>query len=208
MYTMVTNSLALVLVTVIGGLVFSALEVPNVRTPPTSSRCFPDRPRVRSPPPQAPVPPAHAPLAQDIEPHAEPPEPHTPAPILPQQNSVQTEYAAFMSVLQTQLSMVPNGNATYATLIGNYMDDPTQMVDFWGPTTHTLYLFAFTIVTTIGYGSFAPKTAPGQIFCIVYILARARGAPARAARCLCLRVLFRRHRTGDWDSGPAPCSAS
>lgn len=80
------------------------------------------------------------------------------------------EYITFMTTLQTQLSMVPNGNATYATLIGNYMDDPTQLVDFWGLTTHTLYLFAFTIVTTIGYGSFAPKTSGGQIFCICYIL--------------------------------------
>ena len=66
-----------------------------------------------------------------------------------------------------------NGPAMYQALIDNYMQDPNTLVDVWGPTTNTLYLFAFTIVSTIGYGTFAPKTAGGQIFTIFYALVRA-----------------------------------
>jgi hypothetical protein len=87
-----------------------------------------------------------------------------------------------------------NGPAMYQSLIDNYMQDPNALVDVWGPTTNTLYLFAFTIVSTIGYGTFAPKTAGGQIFTIFYALvrslARCFAAPAAAdARALCAAVL-------------------
>lgn len=174
MYIMGVNSLALILVTLFGGLIFSALEAPNVRDIPSSQPfpvwlapavCFPD---------------SHREVSRWTVTENATRSPSHPAP---QQQLVQNEYAAFMQTLQAQLSMVPNGNATYATLIGNYMDDPTQMQDFWGPTQHTLYLFAFTIVTTIGYGSFAPKTSPGQIFCIVYILVRWRRRLCRSFSC-------------------------
>lgn len=80
------------------------------------------------------------------------------------------EYAQFMVTLQQTLSQSPGGNDMYNLLISNYMQDPTQLVDYWGPTTNTLYLFAFTIVSTIGYGSFAPKTPGGQIFTMFYAL--------------------------------------
>lgn len=72
-----------------------------------------------------------------------------------------------------------NGPAMYQSLIDNYMQDPSTLVDVWGPTTDTLYLFAFTIVSTIGYGTFAPKTAGGQIFTIFYALVRACSAAFR-----------------------------
>ena len=93
---------------------------------------------------------------------------------------------AFMAQLEDTLACVSNstdpvpagnctdvnGPAMYQALIDNYMQDPNTLVDVWGPTTNTLYLFAFTIVSTIGYGTFAPKTAGGQIFTIFYALVR------------------------------------
>ena len=85
-----------------------------------------------------------------------------------------------------------NGPAMYQSLIDNYMQDPNTLVDVWGPLTNTLYLFAFTIVSTIGYGTFAPKTAGGQIFTIFYALVRCVGAVCAADRFLtrCLPPQF------------------
>jgi hypothetical protein len=63
-----------------------------------------------------------------------------------------------------------NGTSMYDTLINNYMSDPLTLIDVWAPNSNTVYLFAFTIVSTIGYGTFAPKTPGGQIFTIFYAL--------------------------------------
>ena len=104
---------------------------------------------------------------------------------------------AFMAQLEDTLNCVSNstdpvpmgnctdanGPAMYQSLIDNYMQDPNTLVDVWGPMTNTLYLFAFTLVSTIGYGTFAPKTAGGQIFTIFYALVRCVAAlcsPAEA----------------------------
>ena len=92
------------------------------------------------------------------------------------------EYITFMQGLNATLSCVGstagacasftpvNGTAMYTALISSYMQDPTQLNDPWNPLGSSVYLFAFTIVSTIGYGTFAPKTPGGQLFTIFYAL--------------------------------------
>ena len=96
--------------------------------------------------------------------------------------SLSAQYITFMQGLNATLSCVAstagacagltpaNGTAMYASLISSYMQDPTQLNDPWSPMGSSVYLFAFTIVSTIGYGTFAPKTPGGQIFTIFYAL--------------------------------------
>ena len=38
----------------------------------------------------------------------------------------------------------------------------------WGPMNYNTLLFTFSVMTTIGYGSFAPVTAAGQCFLVIY----------------------------------------
>lgn len=96
--------------------------------------------------------------------------------------NLNAQYIAFMQQLNTTLSCVAttdgacasltpgNGTAMYTALINSYMQDPTTLTDVWSPTSASVYLFAFTIVSTIGYGTFAPKTPGGQVFTIFYAL--------------------------------------
>ena len=86
-----------------------------------------------------------------------------------------------MATLQATLACAGNstgvcagvdGSTMYDFLINSYMEDPSTIRDVWSPFGNPLYLFAFTIVSTIGYGSFAPKTPGGQIFTVFYALVR------------------------------------
>ena len=66
-----------------------------------------------------------------------------------------------------------NGTDMFLTLIADgYIPDPNGLTDVWSPATSSLYLFAFTIISSIGYGNFAPVTESGQIFAIVYAMVR------------------------------------
>ena len=103
------------------------------------------------------------------------------------------QYVEFMVQLEQTLAQAPGGQDMYNTLVGNgYLPDPSTLTNTWDLNYTGLYTFAFTIITTIGYGSFAPKTPGGMIFTMVFALVRRRGtrhcrrtamrrdAPARA----------------------------
>lgn len=60
-------------------------------------------------------------------------------------------------------------NETYANLV-NYVDDPARVKNLWDSEENMPYFFAFTIVSTIGYGNVAPVTKGGQIFTILLLL--------------------------------------
>ena len=93
-------------------------------------------------------------------------------------------YVQFMRELNATLSCVgsvsgpcahfstANGTAMYERLINSYLSNPTALSDNWNLRRSNLYLFAFTILSTIGYGTFTPITPGGQMFTILYALAR------------------------------------
>lgn len=65
------------------------------------------------------------------------------------------------------MGMIHN-NETLFKLFQDYadiLDDATPNWDFWSAT-----MFSFTVVTTIGYGTFAPATAGGRAFTVIYAL--------------------------------------
>jgi hypothetical protein len=61
---------------------------------------------------------------------------------------------------------------TYETLLRHYIPHPPG-ADLWALNQQSSYLFSFTVITSIGYGVFCPRTPGGQIFFCVYALVRA-----------------------------------
>jgi len=72
------------------------------------------------------------------------------------------------SARRAELMGIINNNETLFDLFQDYSDvlsDASPNWDFWSAT-----MFAFTVVTTIGYGTFAPSTAGGRAFTVIYAL--------------------------------------
>lgn len=84
---------------------------------------------------------------------------------------INAEYVQAMQTLQTQLRNATGNDASYYNnLIGIVGAKPPAQVplDTWGLGSYKSFLFAFTIITTIGYGEIAPVTVGGRLWLCAY----------------------------------------
>lgn len=94
--------------------------------------------------------------------------------------AVNEQYAAAMVTLKSQLNRATGSDASYwNNLVGTIgATDPAQLpagYDTWGYTSYKSFLFAFTIITTIGYGEISPKTIGGRLWLCAYAVVRLAG---------------------------------
>jgi hypothetical protein len=82
------------------------------------------------------------------------------------EDASRAEYTAYMRKLQAKYNISDSDLSDLADVVGTSIEysassggDNRQ----WGPLNYNTLVFAFSIVTTIGYGSFAPATAWGQV---------------------------------------------
>ena len=87
------------------------------------------------------------------------------------ENADRQEYTAYMMRLNATYSM---SSADFEELVDRFGTplefDPQSDERNWGVSNSNSFLFAFTIVSTIGYGNFAPVTDGGKLFLMVYAL--------------------------------------
>lgn len=87
------------------------------------------------------------------------------------EDSSRTAYSRTMLDLKRNYSITDQDFDSIVQLIGTPVDYDTQSPSRnWGSTNPSAVLFAFTILSTIGYGNFAPVTFAGKLFLIFYAL--------------------------------------
>lgn len=89
--------------------------------------------------------------------------------------SINSQYAAAMVTLKAQLNNATGNDTSYwNNLVGTVGAlDPSMLppnYDTWGFSSYHAFLFAFTLITTIGYGEIAPKTIGGRLFLCAYAI--------------------------------------
>ena len=87
------------------------------------------------------------------------------------EDAERSEYTSYMLGLNAKYNM---SNDDFEELVFRFgtplVFDPQSGDRNWGVTNSNSALFVFTIVSTIGYGNFAPVTDGGKIFLMVYAL--------------------------------------
>lgn len=82
-----------------------------------------------------------------------------------------TEYTEYMQDLNAKYNLTAEDFEELIERMGTPLEfDPQSEDRNWGTTNSNSALFSFTIVSTIGYGNFAPVTDGGKIFLMVYAL--------------------------------------
>ena len=85
------------------------------------------------------------------------------------ENIARAEYKKNMTSLRERYNMSDEDFDYILDLSGTPVEfDPDGEDRNWGASNSNSVLFAFTIVSTIGYGNFAPQTDGGKIFLMVY----------------------------------------
>ena len=85
------------------------------------------------------------------------------------ENRTRAEYTQHMLALRDRYNMSSADFQDILERIGTPLEfDPDGEERNWGATNSNSALFVFTIVSTIGYGNFAPQTDGGKIFLMVY----------------------------------------
>jgi len=79
------------------------------------------------------------------------------------------DYTAYMLAHKERYNISEEDFASLVDFVGTPIEfDPDSHDRNWGGTNRNSILFTFTIVSTIGYGNFAPSTDGGKIFLMVY----------------------------------------
>ena len=87
------------------------------------------------------------------------------------ENAARKEYTDYMMDLNAKYNMSPEDFEELAGRMGTPLDfEPNSSDRNWGVYNSNSALFVFTIVSTIGYGNFAPVTDGGKAFLMVYAL--------------------------------------
>ena len=87
------------------------------------------------------------------------------------EDAERAEYTEYMTALNARYNMTEDDFAELVDRMGTPLEfDPGSADRNWGVANSNSALFVFTIVSTIGYGNFAPVTDGGKIFLMVYAL--------------------------------------
>jgi hypothetical protein len=81
------------------------------------------------------------------------------------------QYASFLLAHKARYNITEAHFAELVEFIGTPVDfDPDSFERNWGNTNRNSLLFTFTILSTVGYGNFAPTTDGGKIFLMCFAL--------------------------------------